>query len=109
MMNNETFGERLLKYRKSHHLTQLQLGKLMHLTSGHISSLERNIKKPKASTVLAFQCLTESEEWQRFDIVKELTDAEFITYMQLWQQMRRLGEEKKKEVMTAFLNILRLL
>ena len=108
-MNNETFGERLRKYREVHHITQVQLGDLMHLTSGHISLLERNEKRPKASIVLAFQGLTESEEWQRFDIVRELSEVEFNTYMRLWQQIRRLGEQKKKEVMVTFLNILGLL
>lgn len=108
-MNNETFGDRLKKYRESHHLTQVQLGKLMHLTSGHIGTLERNEKRPKASTVLAFQCLTESEEWQQFEVVKKLTEAEFVTYMQLWRQIRRLGEDKKKAVLITFLNILGLL
>lgn len=108
-MNSENFGKQLKEYRKKHHLTQYQLAEKMHISGGHVSALERSEKSPKMATVRAFQALEEADDWDRFAIIKELTDREFIAYMNLWRRMRRLGPEKERQVLHIFLNILALL
>ena len=108
-MKEERFGDKLREYRERNHLTQVQMGVLMNLTPGHISSLERNEKMPKPTTVQRFRSLTEAEDWQQFDVVGKLDNEEFNKYMELWQRMRRLGSVKAEAVMVTFLGILELL
>ena len=108
-MSEEWFGEKLKAYRREHYLTQEELGRQMHISTSHISALERGLKCPRLSTVQAFNRLQEAKEWDRFDIISELTDEEFVSYMNLWQRLRRLDPQREREAMIAFMNLLALI
>lgn len=107
-MNEISFGEQLKSYRETHHLTQAELGKLLELSDGYVSLLERNLKHPRTTTVLRFRRLRNDDNWDPYEILKELSDEEFAAYMSLWQRMKRLGPKMEKEVMIVFLRILNL-
>lgn len=108
-MSEEWFGEKMKTYRSEHHLTQEELGRQMQISGSHVSALERGLKQPGFSTVQAFRRLLESDEWDRFDILGELTDEEFTSYMNLWQRLRRLGPQKERETIAAFMKLIGLL
>lgn len=108
-MVEEWFGKNLKAYRNEHHLTQRELANRIQISASHVSALECGRKRPGFTTIQAFRRMQERDEWERSDIISELTDDEFESYMNLWQRMHRLGSDREKEVITAFLGLIELL
>ena len=108
-MTEEWFGKNLKVYRSEHRLTQREMADRIQISTGHVSALECGRRRPGCATIQAFERMKEMDEWIESDILSELTDEEFDSYMNLWQRMHRLGADREKEAITAFIGLIELL
>ncbi|MBQ8814759.1 MAG: helix-turn-helix transcriptional regulator [Lachnospiraceae bacterium] len=108
MVRTDSFGTRLLEYRKQHFLTQQKMAELLGVSPNHVGVLERGIKQPRASTEAAFARLSGEwiSGWNDWEI--SLNDDEEEYYTLLWARLCGMDEEQRDEVMEVFLRILHL-
>lgn len=108
-MMEENFGKILRQYRKEHYLTQKQMADLIGLSPNHIGTLESGKKKPRASTIAAFEEAVKQKSWKTWYPSEELgnmREDERKAYEQIWKGLRRLDSEREKEVLEMFFRIL---
>lgn len=108
-MTAENFGEILRQYRREHYLTQKQLADLIGLSPNHIGTLESGKKKPRASTIAAFEDAVKQrsrETWYPSDDFMKMEEAERQAYEQIWKGLKRLEPKREKEVLEMFFHIL---
>lgn len=104
----EKFGQKLKQYRKEHYMTQKQLADLIGVSANHIGTLENGKKKPRASTIAAFEEAIQKQEWTEA-VLEDLTFREtdqMAVYTQIWSELKRLDPEKERDVLETFFHIL---
>ena len=109
-MAEEMFGERLYRYRKEHYLTQKQLAQMIGVSANHIGTLERGKKKPRASTVAAFEdAIKENRRkiWNDAGNEGGLDEEELQVYDQIWQRLICLEPEREKAALETLFYMLR--
>lgn len=105
-MEEKTFGMRLVEYRRAHHLTQAQMGKLLGVSTNHIGVLERGVKLPRPSTEAAFTKLAERSA-RSFGDGRPMNQAEIVEYNLMWRWMNEMSPELRKELLFVFKRIMR--
>lgn len=108
-MTAEEFGPKLKEYRKENFLTQEQMAGLLGLSTNHIGTLELGKKKPRASTMAAFEELIRRKsraEWTTADQTDSMSGDEVELYTRLWEALKRLEPQQEKELLQMFFRIL---
>lgn len=108
-MTEENFGETLKQYRKENYLTQKQLANMIGLSPNHIGTLENGKKKPRASTIAAFEEAVKKKSWKTGcspENIELMGEDERLAYEQIWRGLKRLDPEREREVLEMFYRIL---
>lgn len=109
MTTAENFGERLRTYRKENLLTQKQMADLIGVSVNHIGTLENGKKKPRASTIAAFEEVVGKSNWKNWRQLGEaesMENNEMMVYSQIWKGLKSLDPEREREVLDTFTKIL---
>ncbi len=99
----------MLEYRRKNFLTQKQLAELTGLSPHYITALEKEKKKPRASTVAAFEEAVNRENlraWQLRNCTKAMGKDETELFTEVWKELRKLDPQKEKEILAMFIRIL---
>ena len=108
-MNADDFAAKLKAYRKENFLTQEQMAKLLGLSANHIGTLEQGKKRPRASTMAAFEELmrrTGPPEQRDANPTDPMSEEEVALYSQLWRELKCLEPQQEKELLEMFSRIL---
>lgn len=105
-MTAENFGEKLREFRKENYLTQKQMAELIGLSPNHIGTLENGKKKPRASTIAAFEELVRKRSWKQPGATDIMDEDEMAIYTRIWRGLMSLEPEREKEVLQMFAQIL---
>ncbi|MBQ8814760.1 MAG: helix-turn-helix transcriptional regulator [Lachnospiraceae bacterium] len=107
-MEADSFGERMKEYRKAHYMTQKQLADMIGVSTNHIGTLEKGKKKPRASTIAAFEDAIQKNDWVGSAQGKlKLIEADRMAiYAQIWKGLKHLEPDKEREVLETFFRII---
>ena len=107
-MDAADFGVRMKEYRKAHYMTQKQLADMIGVSVNHIGTLEKGKKKPRASTIAAFEDAIQKSDWVGSAQGKmKLIEADRMAmYTQIWKCLKVLDQDKEQEVLETFFQII---
>ncbi|WP_432663193.1 helix-turn-helix transcriptional regulator [Wukongibacter baidiensis] len=102
----KSIGERIKHLRKTNNLTQKEFAKLINLSQGRLSELEKDKTKPSSETLISiYQQFKISINWlltgEKIEL--ESTNDDLKEYIQISQELKEKGYEPKeiKELIKA--------
>ena len=104
-MEADSFGARLLEYRKEHYLTQKKMAELMGISPNHVAVLESGKKHPRPSTEAKFARLSEGDR-PLLEVKRPMNEAERRWYQRIRKKLSEMEPERREAGMNLFMDIL---